>query len=390
MILVTNRPLRSFVPAVVLLGCALALVTPGRRAEADPGATVAAAAPYGFSGAPVVALVATAPEGTQSSLYFVDPATAAGAAVAALRFSHRPTGSVRAEIVPGTRTVLVAAEAVAGRDRSFATALYRLDPGRGAIQLCTGVVYASRPLVTADGRIFVSRGRGGPDPAAGELRVDELGIDEIDLGSGAARRVHAFQGYVVHLAGASCGEIVVYRVGPGRADIVAVDRGSGALRSLVADLPPFARDFSVDEQRGKLVYRGRHETDARRWVIEEIDLASGTRARLYEGASFSLAPHVWPAQGAQAAVAFNPDGRGLRLLRSSDAVASPLGPGTDVVRSSSADGRFVVGEHFAAGKLPVAFVVDRPLGKARPLPVPEGARIAVAGFVEPARAGDAP
>lgn len=367
----------------VVLGFSLA------SADTEPGPSIpppqspVRCAPAELSATPTVALVSTELGAGRSALYFVDPAAGSdtlGSAKQPLTpIRHLPEGNVRAEVVPGTRTVLASAPVTPGRDVSFNAALFAIRPGEGAEQLCTGVVHASRPLVTPSGRVFVSRGSAGPPPAdPGHYRSDELTVDEVELGSGSVYSLHRFTGYVAFLAGWHAPEVLLYRVGPVKADVVAVHADTGAVRPLLKELPPFARDFSVDTERGVLVYRGRHETDTRRWVVDEVDLASGATRRLYEGASFALAPHVWPDGG----VAVNPGRRGLHLLGSPDAVLAPLGPGVDVVRGVSQDRRFVVVQHTAARGLPVPFVVDRRQGRACVLAAPVDQRVAVAGFVE--------
>jgi hypothetical protein len=145
-----------------------------------------------------------------------------------------------------------------------------------------------------------------------------------------------------------------------------------------ARLPPFARDFSVDQSRGALVYRGRHEVDSRRWTIEEVHLESGQIRRLHEGSNFAMSPHVWPGGG----VVFSPGRRGWALIGSADPVASPMDAGVDRLRDVSPDRRFVAGLHTVAGQLGTPFVVDRTTGTASRLAAPTGHRIAIAGFVE--------
>lgn len=333
--------------------------------------------------APPVAVVATSPGTGQSELYVLPLCPAAGSAPPApvLRLDHEPGGDLRAELIGGTDTVVVTAPAVARRDVSYNGGLYALRQGADPRLLSHGVVHASRPLVTPSGRIFVSRGVAGPLPADPQTtRSDQLSIDEVDLATGQSRSVHTHQGFAAHLAGWYDGEILVYRVGPSGADIVAVDPDAGTLRSVLPTLPPFARDFSVDPSRGVLVYRGRHDTLSQRWVLDELDLATGTTTRLAESDRFALAPHAWP----DGAVAFNPAGRGLSLLGSSDPVSSPLGPGVDVVRATSRDGRYVAALHTVSGRFAVPFVVDRRTGQAAPLGVPARTRSAIAGFVEAA------
>jgi hypothetical protein len=263
-----------------------------------------------------------------------------------------------------------------GRDLSFAASLFRLAPHRPPERLCDRVVHASRPLVTASGRVFVSRGRAGQE-IEGRFRIDDLTIDEIDPATGATRTVLSFAGYLTFLAGAHGAEIFVYRVGDGGADLVGVDPDSGAMRRIV-DLLPFARDFSVDGRTGAMVMQERDEHDARAWVIDRVDLATGARTRLHRSASASLAPFAWPGGG----IALSESGRGLSLQGGTRPLAAaPLGDGVDVVRDVSTDGAWVAALHTVAGQLPVPFAVDTRTGAAAALPAPGGVRIEIAGFV---------
>lgn len=196
----------------------------------------------GRAAAEPVALLATEPQGEETALYLVEPGAPLGAPVA--RFEHLEGASVQAAVVPGTRTVLAVADRTPAFDRSFASALVKLAPGAPPTWLCDRVVVASRPLITADGRVFVSRGRAGK-PRDGELRVDDLTIDEIDPRTGRARTVHTMRGYLLYLAGASGDEIFVYRIRPDGADVIALS--PTGQRTVVASLAPTARRFSVDE-----------------------------------------------------------------------------------------------------------------------------------------------
>jgi len=328
-------------------------------------------------------VVATPPGGALSSVRAVTPAGAVGKAWTTVH--HAPGGDVRAALLPGAQAAVLSARATTRRDHSFDYGLYLAPAGAPATLLCTEVAQASRPLVTASGRLFVTRGLAGPTASPAEYRVDALRIDEVDPASGSSTTVHAFSGYLLHLAGSDGGRLLLYRVGPKGADVVALDPDGGGVKVLIAKLPPFARDFSIDRAGHRLIFRGRHESDPKRWTVEALDLSNGSLVRLYQGGSFSLAPHAWPGGG----VALNPRRAGLQLLGSSDRLSAPLGAGVDVVRAFSSSGRFVALLHTVQGALPVAFVIDRASGQARRLPTSAGQRIAIAGFL-PAGAGATP
>jgi hypothetical protein len=348
--------------------------------------TVKSAMPEAFaSGAlrangPTVALLATRPGALHTSLYLA-PAGASETSAPVATFTHLAGAVVRGSVIPGTSIVLATADTKPTRDLSFNASLFRVAPHEPPEALCDGVVHASRPLVTASGRVFISRGSPGVEEAgATTMRVDDLSIEEVDPATGALRPIHTMSGYLAFLAGSIGSEVLLYRVSPGGADIVAVDADSGAVRPILPSLPPFARDFSVDEGSRALVFQGRHETDSRTWVIDRVDLTSGKKTRLYEGGSLTLAPHAWPG----GAVVFNPDGSGLKLLGAGEgapALQGPLGEGVDVVLAASQDKRWLAALHTVPGALPAAFAVSTETGAALALHGPPGARIAVAGFV---------
>ncbi|WP_437736691.1 hypothetical protein [Sorangium sp. So ce1335] len=342
-----------------------------------PAALAAPAA----NAAPVqVAILATYPGTPRTTLHIAPVGGAkAGPALATLR--HLDDAVVRARVVPRTQIVVATADTSPSRDRSFNASLFRIEPHAEPVALCDGVVHASRPLVTAGGRVFVSRGVAGPEPPpdgdVARLRVDALTIDEVDLATGATRAVHRHTGYLAFLAGAWGGELVIYRVAPGSADIVLVNPDTGATRVLAPSIPPFARDFSIDEAAGALVYQGRHEVDPRTWVIDRIDLGTGKRTRLETSASNGLAPHVWPGGG----LAYTPDPRkGLVLVGARAAVRGPLGAGVDAIQAVSPDAAWVAALHTSPSAFPVPFAIRAESGKVAAIPAPPGARVAVAGF----------
>jgi len=362
-----RRLLLGLGASCVVAALALAFIEPeGERAAH------AAAAPETLG--PSVALVATLPGAELSSLYVVDAGRAAAPPPVAT-FAHAPDAVVRAALVPNTPFVLATADTEVSSDRSFDASLFRLEPHAPPIVLTDRVVHASRPLVTAAGRVFVSRGKPGP-ALEGRMRVDALTIEEVDLETGKTRVVHAEDALLLFLAGSTEREILLYRVFPDKADVVAVDPDTFATRFILKSLPPFARDFSTDASGDKLVFQDRSETDARAWVVDEVEVATGKKSRLFSSASMTLAPAVLPNGG----VLYNPPGRGLETLDAEARVASPLGPGVDVVAASTGDAHFLAALHTQPSALPVPFVLDTQTGKVALLPAPRGTRIAIAGF----------
>ncbi len=375
---------------LLLLAGAASLLVGGAQHDAKTSTAVAkpaqSATSANFALAPSVALVTTRPGATESSWWL---AHRAAAPTKLGHFSHGGRGDVRATVLARSDHSLVAtAPTNTGRDRSFDGGLWRLDANGTAQQLCLQVAHASRPLVTPAGQALVARGVAGPT-LPDQMRVDDLTIDAIDPASGAITTLLHQPGYLLHLAGIHGGEVIVYRLAPAGADLIAIDLTTGVLRSLLSPMVAFARDFSVDHAGGRLIFRNRHETDSRRWVVDALELTpSGSGAalkRLYSGTSFSLAPHAWPG----GAVAINPGQRGLRLLSSSDPVSPPLGPGVDLVSARSQDPPFVAIEHSRAGKLSLPYLLDRYSGAIQPLPFGRLARVAIAGFVD-AKSGGQP
>ncbi|WP_437666510.1 hypothetical protein [Sorangium sp. So ce1182] len=340
----------------------------------------ALAAPGARSSPAKVAILASAPGAARSTLHIAAVGgKKAGPALATLQ--HLSDAVVRARVVPRTSIVVATADTRPSRDRSFNASLFRLEPHAEPVALCDGVVHASRPLVTAAGRVFVSRGVAGPElPLDGDLarlRVDTLTIDEIDLANGASRTVHSVAGHLAFLAGEWRGELVIYRVAPGSADIVLVNPDTGATRVVAPSIPPFARDFSIDAATAALVFQNRHEVDPGAWVIDQLDLRSGKRARIEASASSGLAPHAWPGGG----LAYTPDrAAGLLVVGARAAVRGPLGAGVDAIQAVSPDASWVAALHTNPSAFAVPFAIHAASGEVAAIPAPAGARIAVAGF----------
>ncbi len=342
----------------------------------------------------VLALLAGRPGAEHTSLYLA-PVGGSGAALAPVAtFGHLPGAAVRGAVLPGSSTVVAIADTAPTRDASFAASLFLLRPHAPPERLVDGVVHASRPLVTPAGRVFVSRGLAGPETdalgsksAPASMRIDQLSIDEIDPETGATRPVLSYTGFLAFLAGSFDNEVLVYRVGPAGADLVGVDADSAKVRVILGDLLPFARDFSVDEAARRIVFEERDEASSSTWVVDEANLESGARKRLYQSATAALAPHLWPAApgadpGAPPVVALSPGGKaGMRLVGGGPALADPLGQGVDLVLATSSDGASVAALHTRPGSLPVPFAVETATGSAASVAAPPGARVTIAGFV---------
>jgi hypothetical protein len=234
----------------------------------------------------LLAVLLTHAADPRTELAFID---ASGTTVAA-SFEHLPDASLRGRLIPGTRTALVVADRAPG---DYGGALLRIENGR-VTQLCDGLYHASTPLITSEGRIFVERGKAGPQGP--ELRVDDLTVEEWT--SQGLRVAWRGRGYTAHLAGSSNGEILIYAPSPSGAPLLGVK--DGRVRTIVKELRS-PRDFHVDDDQLYL-----SQIADRQWTVDRVDLASGKLERLHSQAA-PTAPH--PFRGD---VAFND--QGLRLL----------------------------------------------------------------------------
>lgn len=361
-----------------LAWCLLLAASCSSESASDPPSRARQAA---VSSTAVAALLVTTPGSRRTDLV-LQPLGAASPATSAASFSHPPRAVVRGAVLPGTRSVVVVADMEQRRDPSWGAWLLRLTPGSAPRTLVDRVYHATRPLVLDDGRVFVERGRAGPpltpeQVKAGELRTDDLEIDEVDPSTGSARTVYSWQGYITYLAGALDNELLVYRVRFRHADLVAIDATSGSVRVLAPDIPAFARDFSVDKQKRTLLYTNH---DSAGWVVERLDLQSGARTPVARSSRMALVPHVWPGAG----VVLNPPGApGLtKVMGGGAAVTRPLGAGIDSVRVFNADDTWALVSHQVPGKLPQPFALDTTTGQIGNIAVASGKRADIAGFVQ--------
>lgn len=290
---------------------------------------------------------------------------------------HLPEAVVRGALLPDG-TVVVVADTVPMRERSWAASLLRVEPGRPPRALVDRVYHASRPLVTGVGRLFVQRGKLGSTPTSSSaLRVDDLTVEEVDPSSGSTREIMSWQGYETHLAGSLDREILVYRVGPKGADLVATDMDTGQVRVVIPSWPGMARDFSVDEQGRELVVQQLDEGPPRRWVVERVALDTGHRRVLASSEHRDLVPYAWPGGG----TLVNPeDRRGPKLLSTGGRVDKPDGAGVLWLRGASPDRAWLFGSWSLPGQLPEGVVVRVADGKVVRIPRVEGHRVDVLGL----------
>ena len=176
-----------------------------------------------------------------------------------------------------TGALVAVADRAAAFDRSWGSSLLYAEAARDPIELVDRVFYASQPLPLPSGEIAVERGVAGA-AIAGRVRVDELTIDVVDARTRRTRTIYATTGFEAHLAALAGDEIIVYLVQPGVASLRAVDWRSGRERVVVASLPPYAHDFTVEP--GALVVHNRDDARTELETVERIDLGNGNRTRL--------------------------------------------------------------------------------------------------------------
>ncbi len=285
-----------------------------------------------------------------------------------VRFSHGDGSPVLGSVLPGTRTVVASASMRATGDLSFATALLRLEAGQPARVLAESLAYGSRPLVTAEGRVFVSRGRAGVE-TGGVMRVDALTVDEIDPRTAKVRTLYSTQGYATFLAGALGRELIIYEVAPDAARLFALHVDTFARREVLPSMAPFAHDFVVDAPRRRVLFTQGGEG----WHVEEVSLVDGARHTLATGPEVTLLPAV-RADGRVLISAG--EGLGLSALDGKDGLPAQ-GPGFERIRFERAG--YLVGLHERPGDFPSIFV----LRGAQSLPVraPPESRLDVAGVI---------
>lgn len=316
-----------------------------------------------LAAAPEVALLSTPGDGDTTELRFQRPG-AAELSPAVASFTHVKRSTVLGALLPGTRTVVAVAQTKDARDPSWACSLVRLEPAKPAVTLVDRVAVSTRPLVTRDGRVFVQRGREGPN------RVDAITIDEIDPRTGAARTVHSFDGYTAFLAGAFEGELIVYRVGPGGADLVAVHRDALGVRTL-AKLHPMARDFATDG-RGLFFTT----SDAGGWLVARVDLRTGALTTAARSTHVAALPVLLDGR-----LAASPGpAEGLRFAADGTLALLPHGPGFERVLHVTRGLAFVL--HEVPSSFPHAYAVELKTGRALQLAAPKDVRLDLAGVIE--------
>ncbi|HVT16687.1 MAG TPA: hypothetical protein VHQ90_10990 [Thermoanaerobaculia bacterium] len=314
-----------------------------------------------------LALLSTPNNGSETFLHILQIGQPFPPSVAAVKTLPEP--AIRAATLPDG-SVLVIADTDPGPDRSFASSLFRLAPGAPTVLLANHVVWASRPLVTPDGRVFIARGSTGP-PVPRGIRVDSLLIDEVNPQSGSTRTVWSDNGYVAFLAGSFANNLILYNIGPSGARVLLVNEDTGREKVILPSLPA-GNSFSVSRS-GDLVFVDA-DSSKTHWVVERLNLISGKLDQLHESVSSQLIPYEWP-QG------------GITLNDPARPVEGPLATSASGrrdlidIQAVTADGSFAVAFAEGSSSLPGVVLLD-PLGtEVTQVQTPENLPITVAGFV---------
>lgn len=232
---------------------------------------------------PSVAVLSSS--GSTGELRF-QPVDSTELAAPVVRFTHAEGSPVLGSLLPSSRVVVATAVM---KDVSFGSVLLRLEEKKPARVLADGVVYGSRPHVSGEGRVFVSRGGAGGLTDQG--RVDSLVIDEVDALTAKTRTVFSVQGFLTFIAGSLGRELFVYELTTSGARLVAVHVDTLAVRVLIADMAPLARDFVVDAPNKRLLFtQGTPFEDA--WFVEQLELTTLKRNIVARSNEPTLLPAV--------------------------------------------------------------------------------------------------
>jgi hypothetical protein len=287
----------------------------------------------------------------------------------AVRFSHGDGSPVLGSVLPNTRVVVAAVAMRSTGDLSFVGALLRLEAGKSARVLADQLVYGSRPFVTTEGRVFISRGRAG-EPTLDTMRVDALTVEEIDPTTAKTRLVFSAQGFETHVVGALGRELIIYEVTPSGARLLAVHVDTLGVRVVVRALVPMARDFVIDAPRKRVLFT---QVQADGWYVEQVSLVDGARRSLAEGPEVTLLPTVLTDGRVLISAG---EGRGLRALDGKEGLAAQ-GPGFERVRFEGHG--LLVGLHEVPSEFPSLFVFQK--GVRVPIAMPPESRLDVAGVI---------
>jgi hypothetical protein len=364
-------------PLEAALGGPRALVTTGALVIAASGLTgllaTERAAPAGGAPAPELVLLETEGRGAETTVTSFD--LERGTARRWATVTHLENAGVRGGLVRSGDAVAVIADREPGSDRSWGSALFLVEPGRAAEVVCDRVRYGARPLTNPDGSIiYIERGSAGEPRrgVTGALREDQLELAQVDASAtGAVTTLFRARGFELYPAAIAGDEVVVYLIDRTGAHLVGVGP-NGRSRTILAQLAPFARDFSL---RGNTVlFSSRDAAHPERHTIEEVELGAGRARRLVESARPVVAPWVGPT----GEIAYF-DGAGLASLAGGHRPAA-----IEVTRAVSLDGAWAAGWRYPAGT-PLPDVVIEHIASGRLTTLPAGGRrhLEVVGFRSP-------
>lgn len=319
-------------------------------------------------------------------LAFTEPNAEATAIVEAGRtwamVPHLADGTVKGAVLPDHRSAVVIAETVPTRDRSWNSTL-SVVKSDGQIRALVDRVYAgTRPFVTADGKVLVTRGVAGvePEPQKGfqqPLRIDAQTIEAVDPVSGESRVLWRGAGYLAFIAAVSDRDAFFYDVGPSASALRAIELRTGSVRTLASDLG-IARDFTLSADQRALVFTQHARGTTDEWQVVKFPLGGGAPQVLAARPFMALFP-----VSLKSGVAFNEGQvRGLSVLTDTDAskrIDCPFGDGADQVLAASKDGAWMAGVHTEPGAFGRPFVLDARTSVMLPISVPASVRSDVLG-----------
>lgn len=321
-----------------------------------------------LAAAPEVAVLSSRGETTE--LRF-QPIGAPALTAPVVRFTHADGSPVQGTLLPQSRVVIASAVMPSGADVSFASVLLRLEAGKPARVLADQLVYGSKPLISAEGRVFVSRGQAGP-VVVGEPRLDVLTVDELDPSSAKARTLFSTRGFVAYLVGALGREVLIYEVNAFGARLVAVHADTLGVRTVLASMAPMARDFVLDAPRKRVLFT-QVDGSGGGWHVEEASLTDGQSRVVASGPEVTLLPTV----RADGRVLIS-RGEGLGLINVDGSEGLPAqGPGFERVVLERKE--LLIGLHERPSDFPSLFVLKGP--EKLQVVTPADARLFVAGVL---------
>lgn len=315
--------------------------------------------------------------------------------------THPPGSARRGVVARDGVTAFVTVAEEGDRHSSYANALVRID-GKGVAKLCGGVAKAQAPILTASGILLVARGVDGPEPSDAEsqqllLRDDALTIDAVDPATGSVRTLWRGDGYQAFLGAVTDvghEEVVVYLSTRTGASLFALDPTSGATRTLLPAIAPFARDFSWDAVHRQLVFVDLTAPKAQTWQVVAFD----PTALAMRSVLTTTSDHAMPFALPSGEVALSSEGdHGLATVAFGTgkyALIAPLGDGSDAVTHVSGDGRWSAIRHTpkvqAGDDPPLTVAWDAISGTVVRLDAPAHDEVTAIGFLSGAGVGGAP